>query len=189
MDDVAKLRAAVDDLQNRLREEVQIRQELERRCHLLHKLAHRDPSSGLRTETYLRSRVQEEIERSIRYPSATSLVTVAAPQASNDSVPHLGRRLMEELRATDHVFSLSGGGLAFLLVETPEEGARHVLERLATDLEQFISGYGFTVTTFPVDTNLADEFLKMAMERHDQVAEQVHPGGQGHTPQPPVNMH
>jgi len=183
MDDVAKLRAAVDDLQSRLREEVQLRQELERRCHLLEKLAHRDPTSGLRTETYLRARVQEEIERSIRYPSATSLVTVAAPKDNVDTLPHLGRRLIEELRATDHVFSLNGGGLAILLVETPEEGARRVLERLAADLEQFVSGYGFTVTTFPVDTNLSDEFLKLAMERHDQVLRRIQPNGRDNASQ------
>lgn len=175
MDDVSKLTAALEDLQARLREEVRLRQELERRCHLLEKLAHRDPSSGLRTESYLRARVQEEIERSIRYPSATSLVTVASPNDLSDALPSLGRRLTEELRTTDHVFSLSNGGLAILLVETPEEGARRVLDRLAADLEQFVSGYGFSVTTFPVDTNLADEFLKLAMDRHEQIVQHVTP--------------
>jgi len=177
MDDVEKLQAAIEDLQHKLREETDLRQELERRCHLLEKLSHRDPGTGLRTETYLRARVQEEIERSIRYPSATSLVTVAAPKDRSETIPQLGRRLAEELRATDHIFSLGQGSIALLLVETPEEGARRVLERLGADLEQFVSGYGCTVTTFPVDTNMADEFLNMAMDRHEEVARRIQPNG------------
>jgi PleD family two-component response regulator len=189
MDDVSKLTAAVEDLNARLRDEVRLRQELERRCHLLEKLAHRDPASGLRTETYLRARVQEEIERSIRYPSATSLVTVAAPDEISDTLAGLGRRLGEELRTTDHVFSLSSGGLAILLVETPEEGARRVLDRLAADLEQFVSGYGFSVTTFPVDTNLADEFLKLAMDRHDQVLQRISPNGHPNSASASAQLH
>lgn len=189
MDDVSKLTAALEDLQARLRDEVRLRQELERRCHLLEKLAHRDPTSGLRTESYLRARVHEEIERSIRYPSATSLVTVAAPSEVAETLPGLGRRLAEELRATDHVFSLTNGGLAILLVETPEEGARRVLDRVAADLEQFVSGYGFSVTTFPVDTNLADEFLKMAMDRHEQIIQRIAPSGQPNSASASAHLH
>lgn len=177
MDDVDKLKLAVEELRSKLNEESETRLELERRCHLLEKLAHRDPSSGLRTESYLRARVQEEIERSIRYPSATSLVTVAAPQNRDEAMQQLGRRLAEELRTTDHVFSLGEGGLAILLVETPEEGAHRLMNRLSADLEQFVQGYGCTVTTFPVDTNLADEFLNMALERHDHATQQISRNG------------
>src|SRR5262245_58187621 len=100
MDETANLRDAIDDLQARLREEVQKRMELERRSHLLEKLAYRDPTSGLRTENYLRARVEEEILRSIRYPSATSLITVCAPQERIDSLAALGRRLTDELRTS-----------------------------------------------------------------------------------------
>jgi hypothetical protein len=188
MNDVEELRAAVEGLRVRLREEVKLRTELERRCHFLEKLAHRDPTTGLRTETYLRARVHEEIERSIRYPSATTLVTLCAPRERTDAIPQLGARLSEELRGTDHVFSLSKGGLAILLVETPEEGARKVLDRLGTDLERFIEGYGLSVTSFPVDTNLADEFLTMALERHNKVATQMYPETQS-AAVPPGAMH
>ena len=38
MDDIAKLKSVVEELQGRLREEAQRRAELERRCHLLEKL-------------------------------------------------------------------------------------------------------------------------------------------------------
>ncbi len=175
MDDIAKLRSVVDELQERLREEVQRRTELERRCHLLEKLAYRDPSSGLRTETYLHARVREEIDRSIRYPASATLVTLCAPNGVDEMVPKLGMRLTGELRATDQVFSLSKQGLAILLVETPEDGARKALERLQTDIERFIRGYGFTVTTFPVDANQAEDFLNLALERHQQVVRQMHP--------------
>jgi GGDEF domain-containing protein len=182
MDDVAKLRAAVQDLQERLSEETELRSDLESRCHLLEKLAHRDPTSGLRTETYLRSRVQEEIERSIRYPSATTLVTLCAPREREDNLSKLGIRLRNELRSCDHLFGLTKGGIAILLVETPEEGARTVMNRIAADLEQFISGYGYSVTSFPVDTNLADEFLKLALERHNGVVTRLHPDMQDAAP-------
>ena len=177
MDDTSKWKAAVEDLQNRLREEIKKRRELERRCSVLEKLAHRDPSSGLRTETYLRTRVQEEIERSIRYPAATTLITVCAPGDHADALPALGQRLSEELRSSDHVFSLGESGLAVLLVETPEEGARHVINRVAVDLEQMAGRYGYTVTSFPVDTNLSDEFLRLAMERHNEVASRMGTNG------------
>ena len=173
MEEIQNLKATVDDLQRQLRDKSERCQELERRCHLLEKLAHRDPSSGLRTESYLRARVQEEIERSIRYPSATTLVTLAAPESCDAGLPGLGRHLSEELRVSDQVFSLSNHGIAILMIETPEEGARQVLNRLSSDLEQFVNGYGYSVTSFPVDTNLTDDFLKLAMERHNEVVSQL----------------
>lgn len=173
MEDIAKLKAVVEELQGRLREEVQRRTELERRCHVLEKLAHRDPTTGLRTETYLHARVREEIDRSIRYPASATLVTLCAPAGMDDYVSKLGLRLTGELRATDQVFSLNKQGLAILLVETPEEGARRALERLQADIEQFIRGFGYTVTSFPVDANQAEDFLNLALERHEQVMRQV----------------
>lgn len=182
MEDVAKLKEAVQALQTRLHEEVRLRTELERRSHLLEKLAFRDPTTGLRTESYLRARVQEEIERSIRYPSATSLITVCAPKDTCDALPQLGMRLSEELRVSDHIFSLGATGLAILLVETPEEGARRVMERVSSDLQHFVGGYGFTVTSFPVDTNMAEEFLPLALERHNNVAQQLYPEGPNSAP-------
>jgi GGDEF domain-containing protein len=187
MDDIAKLKSVIEELQDRLREEVQARTELERRCHLLEKLAYRDPSTGLRTETYLHARVREEIDRSIRYPASATLLTLCAPTGADDSVSKLGMRLTGELRATDQVFSLTSHGLAILLVETPEEGARKALERLQSDIEQFIRGYGFTVTTFPVDANQAEDFLNLALERHEKVAHQVRP--EAATSYPSAHVH
>ncbi len=177
MDETAKWKQVVEDLQHRLKEEVEARRELERRCNVLEKLVYRDPGTGLRTETYLRSRVHEEIERSIRYPAAATLITVCAPKNKTDVLPSLGHRLSEELRGSDHVFSLSKSGLAILLVETPEDGAQRVLDRISSDLEQLIGGYGYTLTSFPRDTNLPDEFLDLAMERHNEVARKVHTNG------------
>ncbi|GMU94232.1 MAG: hypothetical protein AMXMBFR4_32900 [Candidatus Hydrogenedentota bacterium] len=173
MQDIENLKSVINELQNRLREEVQMRSELERRCHVLEKLAYRDPSTGLKTETYLHARVREEIDRSIRYPSSASLVTLCAPEESADVLPKLGNRLNNELRSTDQVFGLSESGLAIFLVETPEEGARRALERIQADLEQFIKGYGFTVTSFPVDANQAEEFIQLAMERHAQISQKM----------------
>ncbi len=177
MEDVVKLKEAVEALQARLHEEVTQRGELERRCHLLEKLAHRDPSTGLRTEYYLCARVQEEIERSIRYPSATTLITLCAPADNMSSLPQLGMRLAEELRASDHLFRLTDGGLAILLVETAADGAKRVLDRISPELQHFLNGYSYSVTSFPVDTNLAEEFLPLAMERHNELAQKYHPEG------------
>lgn len=179
MEDVSNLKAAVEDLQARLHEEIRRREDLERRCNLLEKLAYRDPTTGLRTETYFHSRVREEIQRAIRYPSSTTLLTLCSPRDKSSVLPHLGQRLQQELRETDQVFNLSKYGLAILLVETPEEGAQRVLERLATDLEQFIAGYGFTVTSFPVEANLADEFLNLALDRHNHMEAKMRTNGHG----------
>jgi GGDEF domain-containing protein len=174
-DDIRKLREAIDDLQARLHEEVRQRAELERRCHLLEKLAYRDPATGLRTESYLHSRVREEIQRCTRYPGTATLITVCAPETSDEALPSLGMRLADELRESDHVFGLREHGLALLLVETPREGAQIVLDRLKTDLEHFVGGYGCTVTSFPVDANLAEEFISLAMHRHREMAERLNP--------------
>ena len=173
IDDTRELKSAIDDLQGRLHEEIQLRTELERRCHLLEKLAYRDPSTGLKTEHYLHARVHEEIERSIRYPSSASLVTVCAPKEREEMLPKLGMRLSNELRSSDQVFTLNHGGLAILLIETPEEGARRVIDRIGAELEQFIKGYGYTVTSFPVDANLAEDFMNLALERHHDVVNHV----------------
>jgi GGDEF domain-containing protein len=182
MQNLDNLKAAVDDLQNQLREEIKRREDLERRCNLLEKLAYQDPSTGLRTETYLHARVREEIQRAIRYPSSTTLVTLCAPRSKSDVLSNLGQHLQDELRETDQVLSLSRQGLAVLLVETPEDGAHRVLQRLAGDLEQFISGYGFTVTSFPVDANLAEDFLNLALNRHNEMEERMRPNGHDRQP-------
>lgn len=174
MEDTKKLKAAVQDLQARLQEETQTRAELERRCRILEKLAHRDPATGLRTENYLHARVREEIDRSIRYPSAVTLLTFCSPRANPDAVTQLGLRISDDVRTTDQVFSLSEGGLAVLLVETPEEGAHKVLQRLSADLEQFLKSFGYSLTSFPVDANLAEDFLHLAMERHNKVAHKMY---------------
>jgi len=174
VEDTTELKAAIQDLQTRLQEETRMRTELEKRCRVMEKLAYRDPVSGLRTETYFHARVREEIERAIRYPSATTLLTFCSPRTDAEAVTQLGLRLTNDLRMTDQVFSLSEGGLAVLLVETPEEGAHKVLQRLSADLEQFLESFGYSVTSFPVDANLAEDFLNLAMERHNRVAHQMY---------------
>ncbi|MBN2311512.1 MAG: hypothetical protein JXR94_21220 [Candidatus Hydrogenedentes bacterium] len=190
MDDIARLKEVVDDLQQRLRDEMRHRADLERRCSVLEKLVYRDPSTGLRTESYMHARVREEIDRCIRYPASASLVTLCAPNGRQDVVSNLGLRLSDELREADQVFRLDGHGLAILLVETPEDGARRVLERLAADLEQFIKGYGYTVTSFPVDANLAEDFMDLAMSRHNRLSQEIRPNGlRASSPQPSAPMH
>lgn len=169
MEEIERLRQEVEELQRQLRHETLRCIELERRCALLEKLAVRDPLTGLNSESYLHARVREEIERSIRYPAATSLVTLCVRQEQAEAMPRLGQRIAGELRATDQVFKLSDHGLALLLIETPEEGAHHVLKRLRDELEQFVKGFGYTVTTFPVHANLADDFIRLAMERHREL--------------------
>lgn len=177
MNDIAKLKEVVSDLQQRLREETRLREDLEQRCRVLEKLVFRDPSTGLCTEAYMHARVREEIERCIRYPAAATLLTLCAPKERRGSMPQLGVRLTDELRESDQVFALSPTGLAVLLVETPGEGAKHVMERLGADLEQFIRGYGFTVTSFPVDANLAEDFMNLALTRHYETMKNVNPNG------------
>jgi GGDEF domain-containing protein len=175
MDEIKTMRQEIERLQERLRSETESRIDMEKRCQLLEKLAYRDPGTGLRTETYLQARVREEIDRAIRFPSATSLVTLVAPREQDAELSMLGQRLTDELRSTDQVFRLGDHGLAILLVETPEDGARRVLDRLSQDLEHFVQGYGYTVTSFPVDANLADEFISMAMTRHQSLAQRYYP--------------
>lgn len=179
MDQINKLKDEIEALQNKLREETLQRMEMERRSNLLEKLAHRDPSTGLRTESYLHARVREEVDRAIRFPSSLTLLTLCAPNDRAENVDRLGQRLIDELRSTDQVFKLSKDGLAILLVETPTDGAEKVVSRISQDLEHFIHGYGATVTTFPVDANLADDFLGLALERHRDMSGQVNPNGSG----------
>ena len=182
MDDINKLKAVVEDLRGRLKRETQLRIECQKRCTMLEKLAFQDPTTGLLTESFFYARVRQEIERATRFPAATSLVTLCAPQEHAVAVPMLGQRLSDEVRSTDQVFSLSRNGLALLLVETPGEGAQQLLTRLAEDLEHFVRGYGFTVTSFPVDANLAEDFLRLVFQRHEQMAGRICPGANGTMP-------
>jgi len=167
--DIDKLKTAVEDLQQRLREESTRRADLERRCTILEKLAYRDPETGLHTREYLATRLQEEINRSVRYPSATTVLTICGREQSKDEVVRLGQYLSHELRESDHVFALKPNSLAILLLETPQEGAKRLVERLQTYLEHFLHGYGYSVTSFPMDTNVADEFFPLTLERHAKV--------------------
>jgi hypothetical protein len=72
--------------------------------------------------------------------------------------------------------------LAILLLETPAEGAHTALKRLAADLEEFIRGYGFAVTSFPLDAHQADPFLDLAMSRHNKVVRTICPEAAGASP-------
>ena len=172
-DDLTKLLELVEDLQTRLREETEKRVELERRCNVLEKLIYKNPETGLGTRDYLMERIREEIDRATRYPSSTTLLTLCSPSGNSEKLNKLGAHLIKELRESDHVFNLSTSGLAILLVETPQEGAKKVLDRIAGDLEHFIRGYGYSVTTFPLDTNVADEFFSITMERHREISNTI----------------
>ena len=183
MDDIANLKKAIEDLRTRLHEEVRLRTELERRCRVLEKLVYRDPTTGLRTEAYLHARVREEIQRCVRYPASASLVTICAPRERTEVIGQLGLRLGDELRESDQVFKLDPNGLAMLLVETPAEGAKQVMDRLAADLEHFIRGYGYAVTNFPVEANLAEDFMNLALERHNAISGKMYPAGYGNLAQ------
>ena len=174
MDEMAKLKEQIEKLQVRLREETNRRMDLERRCSILEKLAHRDPTTGLRTENYLHARVREEIDRSIRFPSTTSLVTLYFPEQNDLVLPRVGQRLSDESRTTDQVFKFNESSLAILLVETTGDGAQNALARLAQDLEQMVRGYGCTVTTFPGDANLAEDFMSLAIHRHAELSRKLH---------------
>lgn len=173
MDELKKLKQEIEKLQERLSQERARRVEIERRSALLEKLAYRDPQTGLRTEQYLHTRLREEIDRATRFPAATTLVTLSLPGSRVSNLAALGQRLIDELRATDHVFQMQDNGIAILLVETPGEGAHHVLQRIADDLKQFSSEYASSVTSFPVDANVADDFMRVASERHRQAAQRL----------------
>jgi GGDEF domain-containing protein len=187
MDNVDRLKQEVDGLQTRLDEERQKREEMERRCELLERIAHRDPATGLRTEAYMRARVREEVERATRYPAAATLVTFCPAQANGGGSSELGLRMAEDLRATDQVYDLHGSGVAVLLVETPKEGAYAVISRLQADLENFLKDFGVSVTSFPVDTNVAGEFLDLAMQRHESAGTQMRSGAANGEGPPHVN--
>lgn len=166
MEKLDELRQAIHALQEQLAAEAAKRADLERRCHILEKLAYRDPATGLRTETYLRNRIREEIERSTRYPSATTLITLYAPGHNVPDEPGFGELIIEALRASDHIFALNSGGLAILLVETAEDGAQIVLDRLRSEMKPLGNGTRYSVTCFPEEANLPDDFLSLAMRRH-----------------------
>lgn len=186
-DDFQRLVGLVEDLQARLREETEKRVALERRCNVLEKLVYLDPETGLGTRDYLMARVREEIDRATRYPSATTLLTLCSPEEHSERLARLGSHLVRELRESDHVFSLTSCGLAVLLVETPHEGAEKVLDRMASDLKHFIKGYGYSVTSFPLDTNVPEEFFELSLERHEKMSANVLAGVKTDTSSAAIN--
>ena len=170
---VEHLQAAIEELESRLDEEIRVRKELERRCYVLEKMVCENPATHVLTETYLQTRIREEITRATRYPCAITLLTMVAATSDDESLSKLASHLSDEMRDSDHIFSLNDEGLAILMVETPKEGTNPVIKRLRNDIEQLVRIYGYSVTSFPVDANLADDFLNLAMERHCRIRQDM----------------
>lgn len=64
-----------------------------------------------------------------------------------------------------------------------------MLHRLKAELEQVLVSFGYSLTSFPVDANLAEDFLNLAMERHNTVARQMYMSNDSSTPVAPTAVH
>lgn len=146
-------------------------------------LMYTDDLTGLFNHRYLHLVLEQEIRRSGRYRLEFALVFIDLDhfKAINDTHGHLvgsavltevGQVLRQCLRDTDLLFRYGGDEFTALLVETEEEGALVVAERMRATLEhhKFLAGDGvnarltatFGVAVFPGDAEDRMELLLRA---------------------------
>ena len=98
---------------------------------------------------YFKTRAMEEIQRAKRYPSFVSLLSLDLSHINSDEeLEHfekLGkfytaiRELIEKsIRETDLISDIYNGKIAILLIETPEDGAVVLSERLKKSIKYFL---------------------------------------------------
>lgn len=91
-----------------------------------------DALTGLRSEEYFMAASEDRIEAARRYlrPVALMLLEIRAPDGRSVSTVDAGETLAETLRDADMICRRADDSFAVLLEDTPETGARLVVERL-----------------------------------------------------------
>lgn len=96
-----------------------------------------------------RNRAMEEIKRARRYPTFVSMILLDISHINSSSEIENFENLEQfysnllglvgrSVRDTDIISPLSGGRIAILLVETPQEGTYALLERLKKTVKYFL---------------------------------------------------
>ena len=153
------------------------------RYHDAQELMYTDDLTGLYNHRYMQVSLSHEIRRSQRYGLKFSLLFLDLDRFKeiNDSYGHLagsaalkevGRLLIDCVRDVDTLFRFGGDEFAAILVETDDETARVVAERIRKVIEEhaFLAGQGtpsfVTVTagfaTFPTDATEKEQLLDLA---------------------------
>ena len=144
-----------------------------------------DPLTGVFTRTYLNTRLQEEIQRALRYSQTFSLLLVDLDyfKSINDAFGHLyGDRVMIEfaarlraaVRSSDLVFRYGGDEFVILMPNTATASAVVMADRLLQRTRSLPFGNSPPVTltmscgisSFPADGQTAETLFEVADQRH-----------------------
>ena len=142
------------------------------------RLAGTDSLTGVFNRTYFNLRLEEEVERAIRYNHSLTLAMVDIDHFKiiNDTLGHdygdkalvrITRKLEQGLRASDILFRHGGDELAILMPETGGNDAYRLLARIINSLREMQVGHhALTVSaglaTFPTDARNVDSLLQAA---------------------------
>lgn len=146
-----ELRALNDQLREQSQQIIEQQKNLEEANLKLHSLATHDGLTNLKNHRAFKEKLDEELERTIRYgqPLSLLLLDVDAFKLYNDSFGHpagddvliqLANLLRENSRATDYAARYGGEEFAVLLPNTNKEWAIFMSERLRSAIE---------ITTWP----------------------------------------
>ena len=138
--DILKIGSNTFGFYLKFKEEVQLEK-------YLHKLATKDPMTGLMSRSFFESTMDFEFKRSVRYqrPMTFVLMDIDHFKRVNDTYGHqvgdmvlekVGKLICEELRGEDIGIRFGGEEFALILPETKEGGAYPVIERIRQRLEK-----------------------------------------------------
>jgi diguanylate cyclase (GGDEF)-like protein len=130
-----------------LRQQIRVREQLRQQEQRLLELSITDELSGLFNSRYFFQRVEQEIDRSLRYgrPLSVLFMDIDDFKRFNDQHGHLegdkvirelGRTIRKLLRGNDMAFRYGGEEFVAILPETPERGGGLVAERIRSHFEQ-----------------------------------------------------
>lgn len=151
LNDITARRKAVEALQ-RYREELEEKvdqrtAELKEANERLTTLATEDGLTGLKNRRIFNIRLEEEVNRSLRYGAPLSLMLLDVDHfkkyndkfghpAGDDVLRTVGKVLMESSRTTDLVARYGGEEFAIIMINTDEAGSMVLAERVRQSIEQ-----------------------------------------------------
>ena len=134
-------------------------------------------------------RARQELKRAERYCEFISFVIIDIRKSNNRvnfnnkgviesgnsdlSFRGLENLICKTVRSTDYVSSLENGRIGLLLVETPEQGAESLLNRLKTTVAGYLESFSscireweasYSLVSFPSDIYSKQEFLGIINE-------------------------
>ncbi len=135
-----------------------------------------DKSTGMYSESYIRLRIKEEIERSQRQPRVFTIVIINAESlpeddtARNNALKSISTYFVQSVRTYDLLTSM-GDGKFMLLMPQPKREAAIFSDRIARGVKEKKWENPITIkigiAAFPEDAKTTDDLISLATKRQE----------------------